>query len=149
LGGASASAAEPPPTVSFDGVEPGYTSAHVQFTINSSAHTTLYSLQYTTNLSANVDESEWVWGGGGDFGGGEQVYSYEKVLQGGGPYQVNEIAPNLKPATKYQYRVSVLMFDEVGEYEGEFRFPEVPEPGPFFETKAVNKPAVEFDSISD
>jgi hypothetical protein len=122
LGVGSAAAATPEPTVTFEGVEDGYTSAHVKFKIATTGHAALYSLQYTTNLGANVDESEWVWGGGGDFGGGEQTYSYEKVLTEGSPYSVNEIAPNLKPGTKYQYRVVVLIYG-VEEYEGEFRYP--------------------------
>jgi hypothetical protein len=146
LGAGSASALAPEPTVTFEGVEDGYTSAHVKFTMHAVPNVALfYALQYTTNLSANVEESEWLYA---EFGGGDQTYPYEKTLFGQSSYTANEIAPNLKPGTKYQYRIIVLQYGEV-EYEGEFRFPASPEPGPFFEAKPVAKPVVDFESISE
>ncbi|HEY3838250.1 MAG TPA: hypothetical protein VGL72_16840, partial [Bryobacteraceae bacterium] len=147
IGAASASAAAPEPTVTFEGVEDGYTSAHVKFTLGTSAYTLLYDVQYTTNLSSDVEGSEWRDGGGGDYGGGEQTWPFEKVLNGSSSYTVNEIIPHLNPGTKYQYRVYVLVYGET-EYEGEYLYPQAPEPGPFFETKSVAKPAVAFNSIS-
>lgn len=147
LGAGSAAAATPRPTIAFEGVEAGYTSAHVKFTLGPSQYTYLYDLQYTTNLTSEVEEGEWRDGGGGDIGGGEQTWPYEKPLEPGGSHAVNEIIPRINPGTKYQYRVVIIVYDE-NEYPF-FRYPEAPEPQEFLETKSVAKPVVAFNSISE
>ena len=94
-----------------------------------------------------------VGGGGGEFGGGEQTYSYEKLPAGGrAPYPVNEIAPRPQARDQVPVPDSVLhVTKRIGsantkENSDSRRFPN---PARFFETKSVAKPEVEFNSITE
>ena len=142
--------ATPEPTVTFEGVEDGYTSAHVKFTIGSSAYTTLYSVQYTTNLGTNVEECEWAWTAPAANWRRRRDIAVRKGPDGAGSYTVNELITTPQPGD--QIPVPDLRPDvrrSIGEYEGEFCYPHFPETGPIFETKSVAKPEVDFDSISE